>query len=213
MFFRGHHRQHRACARQKCLQRWQIAPTLLLSMKIAHGEDPSLGVRNRAPLPRNAQWNEGEAVRLAKGAWRSGYYGLASIIAVAWDTLFSPVDVRTLRERHRRVTSGKVHFDRSVDGRAKTGRPAIGTVAADHETDRSLRDKNGHGIFARRSAVPDRSGAPYRDDTLSDDFADVRALIFPGDKRRLMVRRRSGTVEAVAGGRRPRARQQASKLD
>jgi hypothetical protein len=44
-----------------------------------------------------------------------------------------------------------------------------------------------------------RSRAPYREDTLSDDFADVREIAFPGDKRRLMDMRRSGTVEAVAG--------------
>jgi hypothetical protein len=31
---------------------------------------------------------------------------------------------------------------------------------------------------------PNRSGNPYRADTLSDDFADVRELTFPGDKRR-----------------------------
>jgi hypothetical protein len=37
------------------------------------------------------------------------------------------------------------------------------------------------------------------DDTLSDDFADVRALAFPGDTRRLMDMRRSGVVEAIAG--------------
>ena len=30
-----------------------------------------------------------------------------------------------------------------------------------------------------------RSGAPYRAETLSHDFADLRKLTFPGDKRRL----------------------------
>ena len=44
-----------------------------------------------------------------------------------------------------------------------------------------------------------RSGNPYRADTLSDDFADVRELTFPGDNRRLMDMRRSGVVEAIAG--------------
>jgi hypothetical protein len=38
---------------------------------------------------------------LVKAAWRRGYRGLACIIATAWDTQFSPVDVRTLQERHR----------------------------------------------------------------------------------------------------------------
>jgi hypothetical protein len=31
-------------------------------------KDPSLGVRNSAPLPRRALWHEGEVVRLAKCA-------------------------------------------------------------------------------------------------------------------------------------------------
>jgi hypothetical protein len=45
-----------------------------------------------------------------------------------------------------------------------------------------------------------RTGNAYREDTLADDFAAVRSLVFPGDKRRLMDMRRSGVVEAVAGG-------------
>ena len=95
-------------------------------MKIATGVDPSRGVRNSAPAARYQRWTEGEAVRLVKAAWRAGYTGLACIIAVAWDTQFSPTDVRTLRERHRRTIGGRLVFDRQADGRAKTGRAAIG---------------------------------------------------------------------------------------
>jgi hypothetical protein len=35
---------------------------------------------------------------------------------------------------------------------------------------------------------------------LADDFRAVRQAVFPGDKRRLMDMRRSGTLEAIAGG-------------
>jgi hypothetical protein len=35
---------------------------------------------------------------------------------------------------------------------------------------------------------------------LADDFSAVRKIVFPGDKRRLMDMRRSGTMEAIAGG-------------
>jgi hypothetical protein len=45
-----------------------------------------------------------------------------------------------------------------------------------------------------------RSGNLYREDTLADDFRAVRQAVFPGDKRRLMDMRRSGTPEAIAGG-------------
>src|SRR5262245_17365561 len=48
-----------------------------------------------------------------------------------------------------------------------------------------------------------RSRGAYREDTLSDDFGDVREIAFPGDKRRLMDMRRSGTIEAVAGEAEP----------
>jgi hypothetical protein len=44
-----------------------------------------------------------------------------------------------------------------------------------------------------------RSGLAYIDATLSHDFAALRAIVFPGDDRRLMDMRRSGTVEAIAG--------------
>jgi hypothetical protein len=43
-----------------------------------------------------------------KAAWRHGYRGLACIIATAWDTQFSPVDVRTLQERHRAYVDGRI---------------------------------------------------------------------------------------------------------
>jgi hypothetical protein len=44
-----------------------------------------------------------------------------------------------------------------------------------------------------------RSGAAYGRETLGHDFAAVRNLAFPDDRRRLMDMRRSGVVEAVAG--------------
>jgi hypothetical protein len=65
-----------------------------------------MGIRNIAPAPRWQRWSEGEAVRLVKAAWRHSYAGLACIIAVAWDTQFSPVDVRTLAARHRPAVGG-----------------------------------------------------------------------------------------------------------
>ena len=64
-------------------------------------------------------------------------------------------------------------------------------------------------MFGDAELLPDtmlfrnRSRGAYREDTLSDDFADVREIVFPGDKRRLMDMRRSGTIEAVAGEAEP----------
>jgi hypothetical protein len=44
-----------------------------------------------------------------------------------------------------------------------------------------------------------RTGSVYGREPLAHDFAAVRALAFPNDKRRLMDMRRSGVIEAIAG--------------
>jgi len=95
----------------KTLRVWRTFWKVMQGMKVARTVDPSLGVRNLAPAPRWQRWSEGEVVRLVKSAWRQGYGGLACIIAVAWDTGFSPVDVRTLAARHRALIGGRLVFD------------------------------------------------------------------------------------------------------
>jgi hypothetical protein len=103
-------------------------------------------------------------------------------------------------QRHRALHAGRLVFDRQAEGRTKTGRAAIGTVSV--RTERlviAYIDKLGIDLHPDAVLFRNRSGNPYRADTLSDDFADVRELTFPGDKRRLMDMRRSGVVEAIAG--------------
>jgi hypothetical protein len=162
-----------------------------------HGADPSLGVRNRAPKGRSEIWQEGEIARLGKAAWRSGYHGLAALIAIAWDTQFSPVDCRGLTPAQRLQDRRGVFFDTA---RAKTGRAAIGTL-----TRRSVRildaylERLGVDLHFDAPIFRNRSGAPYSKDTLGDDFRVIRQAVFPGDTRRLMDIRRSGAVEAIAG--------------
>jgi hypothetical protein len=193
-------KRHDRGVAHKILRVWRTFWKIMLGMKIARTADPSLGIRNRAPTPRWQRWSEGETVRLVKAAWRHGYKGLACIIAVAWDTQFSPVDVRTLAARHRAIIGGRLVFDRQAEGRAKTGRAAIGTVSA--RTERLVETYLGTlAIELHPDAVlfRTRTGAAYGREPLAHDFADVRAVAFPGDKRRLMDMRRSGVVEAVAG--------------
>jgi hypothetical protein len=196
----GLEKKHGRDVAHKTIRVWRTFWKIMLGMRVARTADPSLGIRNRAPAPRWQRWSEGEAVRLVKSAWRQGYHGLACIIAVAWDTQFSPVDARTLAARHRAVSGGNLIFDRQADGRTKTGRAAIGTISIRTERlvstylERLQLDLHPDALLFRN-----RSGSPYRADTLSDDFADVRELTFPGDKRRLMDMRRSGVVEAIAG--------------
>lgn len=127
-------KKHGQGVAHKTIRVWRTFWKIMLGMKIARTADPTLGIRNRAPAPRWQRWSEGEAVRLVKAAWRHGYKGLACIIAVSWDTQFSPVDVRTLAERNRAIVGGRLIFDRQVEGRTKTGRAAIGTIS--HRTER-----------------------------------------------------------------------------
>ena len=163
--------------------------------------DPSLTFSNSAPAPRNATWREGDVVRLAKAAWRTGYFGLAAIIAVAWDTQLSPVDVRGLTaSQRRRDRKGTVFYL----GRAKTGRAAAGTLS--RRAERLLeayleRQYLGVQLLGDAILFRNRSGTAYTKDTLGDDFRSVRSIVFgPADQRQLADMRRSGAVEAVAGG-------------
>ena len=196
---------HRAVKIWRAL--WQVAA----AMHYGHPDhDPTFGIRRETPKGRTATWSEGEVVRLVKGAWRAGYRGLACIQAAAYDTGFSPVDVRTLTFAQSRTDRRKIWFE--VD-RAKTGRAAIGTLS--RRTEALIRiyvselgvDLHPHApIFRTRGHAPGAKGGrpqpsvPYTKDSLVDDFADVRRLVFgPEEKRRLMDMRRSGAVEAMAG--------------
>lgn len=201
---------------------WRAIWAKLLTIKRADGErycvdaDPSLGIRRKTPKPRHAIWLEGEAVRLVKRAIRMGFHGLAAALATAWDTQFSPVDVRS-------VSLAKLFPDAqgpifALD-RAKTGRSALGTLSA--RTQRllwayvdslpfTLHPET--PLFHTRGSEPGPKGgrpqkpALYTKDTLSKDFRAVRAAEFPAEeklpkeqRRKVMDFRRSGAVEATAG--------------
>lgn len=196
---------HRAVKIWRAL--WQVAS----SMHYCHPDhDPTFGIRRETPQGRKETWREGEVVRLVKGAWKAGYRGLACIQAVAWDTGFSPVDVRTLTLAQTRTDGRSLWFE--VD-RAKTGQPAIGTLSRRSEAlvrayaaELAVDFHPSAPIFRTRGYAPGpkggrpRAGVPYTKDSLVDDFAEVRALVFgPDEKRRLMDMRRSGAVEAMAG--------------
>jgi hypothetical protein len=88
--------------------------------------DPSLVFTNSAPRPRQEIWSHHDVLRIVHRAWRERYYGLAAIVAVAWDTMLSPIDARPITAGQRaRDSHGAVFF---LD-RAKTGRAAAGTLS------------------------------------------------------------------------------------
>lgn len=156
-------------------------------------KDPSRGIRRVTPVGRSATWKEGEVVRLAKSAWRMGYHGAAAIIAIAWDTGFSPVDARRLAAEHRYEAGFRIP-------RAKTGKAAIGTLSKRTERLLSAYLKDAGDLIPSAPLFRNRSGAPYSKDTLGDDFRTIREFVFPGETRKLMDVRRSVAIEALAGG-------------
>ena len=112
----------------------------------------------------------------------------------------APVDARTLTLAMRRHDKQGAYFQTA---RAKTDREVIATLS----TEMALLDRYLAGlpftVPADQPFIRNRSGRCYSKDTLGDDFRDVRAVVFPGDARRLMDMRRTGNVEAVVGGAEP----------
>jgi hypothetical protein len=186
----------------RCLKIWRAMWKVAASMQYCDRDaDPSLGVRNRAAPGRSETWTEGEVARMFKRAWRDGYHGLAAVIAVAWSTQLSPGDVRALRASQLAKTgAGMVAFTT----RSKTGeRQPLGGVLSARvlaAMDAYI-TKLGIELHGEAYIFRNRSGAPYSSDTLGDDFRDIRRLAFGDrDNRTLADFRRSGAVEAIAGG-------------
>ena len=60
----------------RCIKIWRALWRIAAALKYCQRDaDPSLGVRNVEPKPRQAVWEHGEVVRLCKGAWGAGYKG------------------------------------------------------------------------------------------------------------------------------------------
>ena len=180
----------------RAIKHWRRLWKKMIAMGYAPISDPSLAIRRKSPSPRSQIWREREAVHLVKTAIRHNYCGLACIIAAAWDTQFSPVDVRSVTRSNLKMHQGRLLFE--AVSREKTGRAVIGTLSrpAERLVTAYLELMEGaedEPIFRNRS------GGAYSKDTLGDDFRAIRAIAFPGDKRVLMDMRRSGAVEAAAG--------------
>lgn len=200
----------------RAMKIWRAMWYVVGSLKRNDGEhycerdnDPSLGIRRKTPKPRSAFWNYDELRQLVKGAWRLGYRGLAAALAVSWDTMLSPVDVRTLTLAQLTGDAEGPFF--SLD-RTKSGAAAIGTLS--HKTQRVLKAYmttlppnllKSAPIFYTRGHKATRKGGkprppvPYTADTFGDDFRDVRSVVFPGAHRQISDFRRSGAIEVKAG--------------
>ena len=188
------HKQHRVFKIFRALLEVAIGFRLIAA-------NPTHKIANSAPKGRKAIWYEDEVATLRDRAWEMGYRGLAVAIAIAYDTQMAPVDVRQLTGSMR-VTDGQgVYFETA---RAKTSRDVIATLSNDTvaRIDAYIAGL-GFSLPPDQPFIRNRSGHVYSKDTLGDDFRDVRGVVFPGDARRLMDLRRTGNVEAIAGGAEP----------
>jgi hypothetical protein len=192
---------------------WRAMWTLLPSFKYLPkgAADPSLAFANTAPPPRTGVWSDHEAKQLVQRAWRVGKRGLAAVMAVAWDTQLSPVDARTLKTSQMARDGQGAYFSLA---RAKTGRPAVGTLSRWSQAilnaylkDLGVEMHDDAPIFRTAGSPPGPKGGrpwaprPYTQDKLVKDFGLVRELVFgPDEKRQLQDMRRSGAVEATRGG-------------
>jgi len=184
----------------RCVKIWRALWKVAAAFGYCKGdEDPSLGVRNTEPKRRQVIWSHSEVRCLVKAAWRKGYYGLATIIAISWDSSLSPVDVRKLTPSQGHNGPDGMVF---ILERAKTGRAAVATLS--HTTKRILNryiQILGVEIAPSAPLLRNRSGKPYTKDTLGDDFRTIRSNVFGHlEQRTLADFRRSGAVEAIRGG-------------
>jgi hypothetical protein len=75
---------------------WRALWKKMAAMKYCREDaDPSKGFANTPPDPRTEKRLRREVLRLVQLAWRNEFYGLAALIAVAWDSQLSPVDNRS----------------------------------------------------------------------------------------------------------------------
>jgi len=188
---------------------WARLPAL--KYQVDPNADPSFLFSNTAPQPRQNVWQYHEVLKLVQRAWREGYHGLAAIMAVAWDSMLSPVDARKLTPGHHRADEFGSWF--SLD-RTKTGRPAAGTLTQWSEAilvayvrHRGVELLRSTPLFWSRdvSSGPKggrpRVGKPYSKDRLGKEFRHIRELVFGLDeKRQIQDMRRSGADEAIVGG-------------
>lgn len=160
---------------------------------------PAAKLVNGQPAGRSAIWLGAEIDVLARTATELGYHGMALAVRLAWETMFSPVDVWTLRPREIRQDGQGWFADHE---RAKTGKRALAALSDALAADlAAYLTEQGREEADQTPILRQRNGAAYRSkDTFGDDFRAVRSKAFPGDKRQFLDIRRSANVEADAAG-------------
>src|SRR6185437_5592233 len=112
--------------RHMVIKVWRALWKKMAAMKYCSlDSDPSKSFANTPPIPRDQKWMRREVLKLVQVAWRNEYYGLAALMAVAWDSQLSPVDNRSLTLVQVRGDAVGPFFALE---RTKTGKAAAATL-------------------------------------------------------------------------------------
>lgn len=162
---------------------------------------PALGVKNPQPAGRSAIWLGAEIPMLIASAESPevNQPGMAVAIRIAWDTLFSPVDVWSASASQLKKDAGGWYLHRP---RTKTSKEAFGALS--DETAKALfayLESLGVALTPGARLIRRPSGRAYTSKNyFAQDFRAVRNAALPGDTRQVQDLRRSGNVEADAAG-------------
>jgi hypothetical protein len=160
---------------------------------------PAARIKNPQPKGRTAIWLGAQIEDMAAGAAIAGFEGMSLAIEIAWESMFSPVDVRTLRPSQLR-RDGAGWYATGYRGKTKVEFFAAISDALGGRLQAYLGRQN-RNEADDTPILRQRDGLPYRNkDTFAGDFRDVRGFMFPGDTRQLLDIRRSANVEADAAG-------------
>jgi integrase len=185
--------------------RWRTIKKLreIFAAAKAHGiipHSPAQTMSNPEPEGRSQLWTAAEVQTLIDKADELGKPDMALSIALAWATMVSPVDVRTLTRAMVFEDKGGLYIERK---RSKTG---VGIMAdLDDWTTRRLRLYLGDKTVVALPSTPiirQESGRAFKDrHDFARRFATIRKAAFgPDEKRQMRDIRRSANVEADLGG-------------
>ncbi len=161
---------------------------------------PCMILPNTKPKPRNQIWLSSEVLSLIRVAEDNSYEPMALALRIAWETLLSPVDIRTLPLKALRQSNDGFYIETE---RTKTGKQVIGALSDELGEDLTKYiERLGFELLPDEPIIRTRRDrARYTKARFGSDFAAVRRLTFgPNEKRFFMDIRRSGNVEADLGG-------------
>ena len=148
-------------------------------------------------------WLGSEIDQLVAGAHELGHHGMAVAILIAWDTLFSPVDVYSVTKAALKRDGSGWYLERD---RTKTDKGAFGALS-DSTASELLKYLADLGVEVMPGAriIRRKSGNAYAEgisgkNYFAQDFREIRKHVFPKDARQFLDIRRSGNVEADAAG-------------